>query len=383
MTDSFPEDWKLSEPGRALASFFAALSVRPQLLALGEPNHTDDAFPAWRNRIFLVLVEDYGFRSIALESDILAGQRVNDYVTGGADDLDEVMRAGFSHDFGRRAANCELVGWLRDFNAGRPADEQVRFYGFDPPMENLWAASPRASLLALHSFLARHSPALPVSAMTLEHLCGDDARWANPAAGMDAAQSVGNSDEARQLRVLTDDLIHRLETGAPGLAEQPDFWEAQLAARTAAGLLRYHAVMADPAPDRVARMLAARDLLMAGHLCAIAGREQPRGPTLVFAHNLHLQRPLSRMKMGAQKMGAQALDWWGAGAHVSRRLGERYAFIASHPGAGEETFLVPSSELTEAAATRLSVEDDGQPYAFPFKLSDLPLLDGVLFVGKS
>ena len=378
MTKIFAKEWNMSDPGRALASFFATLPTRPQLLALGEPNHTDDAFPAWRNRIFRVLVVEHGFRSIALESDVLAGQRVNAYVMGGADDLDEVMRAGFSHDFGRRAANRELVGWLRDFNAGRFADEQVRFYGFDPPMENLWAASPRASLLTLHAFLARHVPALSVDAATIERLCGDDARWATPAAGMDAAQSIGHSDEARQLRVLTDDLIHRLETGAPGLAEQPDFWEAQLAARTAAGLLRYHAVMADPAPDRIARMLAARDLLMAGHLLAIAEREQRRGPTLVFAHNLHLQRSLSRMQMGAQ-----ALDWWGAGAHVSRRLGERYAFIASHPGAGEETFLVPSSELTEAAATRLSVEDDGQPYAFPFKLSDLPLLDGVLFVGKS
>ena len=375
MTESFAESWKLSDTGRALASFFASLPAMPQLLALGEPNHTDDAFPAQRNRLFRTLVEEHGFRSIALESDIVAGQRVNAYVTGDADDLDEVMWAGFNHDFGRRVANRELVGWLRDFNAGRSADEQVRFYGFDPPMENLWAASPRASLLTLHAFLARHVPALSVDAATIERLCGDDARWATPAAGMDAAQSIGHSDEARQLRVLTDDLIHRLETGAPVLAEQPDFWEAQLAARTAAGLLRYHAVMADPTPDRIARMLAARDLLMAGHLLAIAEREQRRGPTLVFAHNLHLQRSLSRMQMGPQ-----ALDWWGAGAHVSRRLGGRYAFIASHPGAGEETFLVPSSKLTKAAATRLSVEDDGQPYAFPFKLSDLPLLNGVLFV---
>ena len=378
MTDSFAEGWNLTELSPALAHFLTTLPALPQLLALGEPNHTDDASPAWRNRLFRALVEKYGFRSIALESDILAGQRVNAYVTGGSDDLDEVLRAGFSHDFGRRPANRELVAGLRDFNAGRDPAEQVRFYGFDPPMENLWAASPRSSLLALHAFLARHLGGVPTDAATIERLCGEDARWTNPAAGMDAAQSIGHTDGARQMRLLADDLVHLLETETPGLAGQPDFWSAQLAARTATGLLRYHALMADPAPDRVARMLAARDLMMAGHLCAIAEREQSRGPTLVFAHNLHLQRPQSAMQMGPL-----SLNWWSAGAHVSRLLGKRYAFIASHPGAAGETVLLPSSELSEVGATRLSVKDDGQPYSFPFKLSDLPLLDGVLFVAAS
>lgn len=373
MTDSFA----------ALASFLDTLPVTPRLLALGEPNHGDDAFPAQRNRLFRALVEVHGFRSIALESDILAGQRVNAYVTGSADDLDEVLRAGFSHDFGRHPANRELVAWLRDLNAGRAPADQVRFYGFDPPMENLWAASPRASLLALHAFLAQHLGRVPTDAATIERLCGEDARWTDPAAGLDAAQSIGNSGEARELRLLADDLVHLLATEMPGLVEQPGFWDAQLAARTAAGLLRYHAVMADPAPDRVARMLAARDLMMAGHLCAIAGREQSRGPTLVFAHNLHLQRGPSAMQMGPMH-----LEWWGAGAHVSRRLGERYAFIASyprttHPGAAGETVLLPAPELSEGAATRLSGGDDGQPFSFPLKLSDLPLLDGVLFVDRS
>jgi erythromycin esterase-like protein len=323
--------WDMIDPRRALASFLSRLPSTPTLLALGEPTHRLDAFPAWRNRIFRTLVEDHGFRSIALESDVIAGRRVNAYVTSNQETLDEVMQTGFSHDFGTIPANRELVEWMKAFNADRKPADHLRFYGFDAPLENLWAASPRASLLALHAFLSAHLREVPVDAAILKWLCGEDARWTNPEAGMDPTKSIGNSDEARQLRLLVDDLSNLLRTETPLLAAQAGYWEAALHARTAAGLLRYHAVIADPAPNRVARMLAQRDLMMADNLSAIAEREGERGPTLVFAHNTHLQRHLSTMNMRGTK-----LEFWSAGAHVSARLEDRYAFIASVLGSAPE-----------------------------------------------
>ncbi|EYB66548.1 putative erythromycin esterase [Deinococcus phoenicis] len=389
--------WDMTEPRPALASFLGTLPTAPQLLALGEPTHGLDVFPAWRNRIFRTLVEEHGFRSIALESDIIAGLRVNAHVTSGQGTLDEVMRTGFSHGFGAISANRQLVKWMRAFNAGRESTDHLRFYGFDAPLENLWAASPQASLLALHAFLTVHLGRLPVDTATLEHLCGEEARWTDPAAGMDAARSIGNSAEARHLRLLADDLSSLLQTETPGLAARPGFWEAELHARTATGLLRYHAVMATPAPNRVARMLALRDLLMADHLSAIAGREQQCGPTLVFAHNSHLQRNLSAMKMRGLR-----LEWWSAGAHVSTRLGQRYAFIASDLGtaparaigepapatlAGALMALSPATlfsarELSTALPEQLAVRTDvpAQAGSFPFEGQHLSLTDGLLFV---
>ena len=142
--------WDMGQPRRALSEFLGTLPARPQVLALGEPMHDGEAFQTWRNRIFRTLVEDHGFRPTALESDIIAGQRVGAHVTSGGppsgeDLLDEVMETGFSHGFGARPANRELVEWMRDFNAGREPADQVRFYGFDPPLENLWAAVPVAA----------------------------------------------------------------------------------------------------------------------------------------------------------------------------------------------------------------------------------------------
>ena len=322
--------WELTDPAHALTSFLNSLPRTPQLLALGEPTHGVDAFPNWRNRIFRTLVEHHGYRSIALESDVLAGLKVEAHLTSDKETLDDIMQHGFSHGFGKVNANRELITWLREFNAGRDEADRVRFYGFDAPTETMWAASPRHALLELHTFLSEHLTDLPGDRATIIRLCGDDAHWTNEAAAMDPAQSIGASENAKELRWLTDELLTLLETERSRLEVRPDdFWHARLHARTAQGLLRYHAVMANSSPNRVARLLSLRDVMMADNLTATAERETPRGPTLVFAHNSHLQRHNSQWTFGAMN-----LEWCPAGVHLAARMGERYAFIATAAGEG-------------------------------------------------
>ncbi|WP_261664548.1 erythromycin esterase family protein [Deinococcus sp. Marseille-Q6407] len=380
-----------------LSDVLTSLPARPQLLALGEPSHGLQVFPQWRNRIFRVLVQQHGFRSIALESDLLAGQRVDAYIRGASNaPLDEVMAAGFSHGFGAYAANRELVSWLREFNTGLSAAEQVRFYGFDAPMENFWAASPRPNLLALHAFLSRELGTVEPDAAHIQALCGDDARWTDEAAALNPARSAGDTPEARQLRLLADDLHTLLRREAPRLQPLPDFWQAQMHARTALGLLRYHANMARSAPDRLSRMLALRDLMMADNLSAIARREQERGTTLVFAHNLHLKRGPSAMQLGDERS-----EWWGAGALCHQRHGPAYAFIGSGLGRSgllgvaepdpntpegrlwacpDPVQLLPTRELASLLTPPLQDRRDFPPQAFALRAAELPQLDGLLFV---
>ncbi|WP_255808168.1 erythromycin esterase family protein [Deinococcus sp. KNUC1210] len=153
--------WPMTDPAAALSAFLATLPASLQLLGLGEPTHGVEAFPLWRNRVFQTLVDTQGFRSIAIESDITAGLQVDAHLASGQGTLDEVMTGGFSHGFGASQANRDLVIWMRQFNAGRNEMNRLRFYGFDPPIENMWAASPRPALLAFHEFLAHHFPLFP------------------------------------------------------------------------------------------------------------------------------------------------------------------------------------------------------------------------------
>ncbi|MFG3353396.1 erythromycin esterase family protein [Streptomyces sp. NPDC048001] len=304
------------------------LPVRPRLLALGEPTHGEEALLDLRNELFRHLVEEEGYRTIAVESDCLRALVVDDYVTTGTGTLDRAMEHGFSHGWGASAANRDLVRWMRARNHGRPAPERVRFAGVDGPLEMTGAASPGWALAALHGYLAARVEAdlLPCTGGELASLLGPDERWTEPAAMTDPARSVGRSAEAVRLQVLADDLVALLDEQTPHLlaaTSREDWDRARLYGRTATGLLRYHHWMADTSPARMTRLVGLRDRMMARNLLALAAR----GPALVHAHNSHLQREKSSMNMGGRP-----LEWWSAGALVSARLGEEYAFLATALG---------------------------------------------------
>ncbi|KOX38003.1 erythromycin esterase [Streptomyces sp. NRRL F-4707] len=311
-----------------VAAVMRLLPARPRLLALGEPTHGEDALLDVRNDVFRQLVEQYGYRTIAVESDCLKGLAVDDYVTRGTGTLDEAVERGFSHPWGPATPNRELVRWMRAYNEDRPAHERIRFAGFDGPLEITGAASPREALTALHGYLAaRVDPALlPCTARTLDRLLGADDRWTEPGAMTDPARSVGRSAGAGELRTLAADLVSLLEEQTPHLlasASRDDWDRARLYGRTATGLLAYHYWMAEPSPARMSRMLGLRDRMMAANLLALA----ERGPVLVHAHNAHLQRAKSSMRMWQGR-----LEWWSAGALVNARLGGEYAFVATALG---------------------------------------------------
>ncbi|MET9882137.1 erythromycin esterase family protein [Streptomyces sp. NPDC006430] len=317
----------------ALASLLEACDPPPKLLALGEPTHGEPAFPRLRNRILRALVE-HGFRSIAVETDQIAALDADAFVRGGAGTLDQVMAEGFSHGFGQLDANRELVAWMRAYNQGRPAAEQLAFYGFDAPLETTSAPSPRRYLRHLHGYLTEHlGPDSFLHGHTdLERLLGDDEHWSDPAALTDAARSIGASTQATRLRAVTDDLLTTLHAQVPRLvaaSSMNDWQQAEMHGKAARGLLRYHAQLAEATSPaaRVSRLLAVRDTLMVENIRAVRAREQHRGPTLLFAHNRHLQRNLS-----AVHLPDMDLEWFSAGAITATLLGDGYTFIASSLG---------------------------------------------------
>ncbi|MEV0186005.1 erythromycin esterase family protein [Streptomyces sp. NPDC050625] len=310
------------------AAIMSLLPARPRLLALGEPTHGEDTLLDLRNDLVRQLVEQEGYRTIAIESDCMKGLVVDGYVTSGTGTLDVVMEHGFSHGWGASAANRELVRWMRAHNDGRAASEQLRFAGVDGPLEITGAASPRQALTELHAYLSARVNAnlLPCTAETLDHLLGTDDRWTDPAVMMDPARSVGQSAEAGRLRLLADDLVALFDEQTPHLitATSRDDWDrARLYGRTATGMLRYHYWMADTSPARMTRLVGVRDQMMAHNLLALA----ERGPALIHAHNSHLQRVKSSMQLWEGPV-----EWWSAGALVSARLGEEYAFVATALG---------------------------------------------------
>ncbi|WP_309116230.1 erythromycin esterase family protein [Saccharothrix sp.] len=374
---------------RQLDDLLAARTVPPAVLALGEPTHGIEAFPLLRNELLAHLV-DRGFRSIALEIDFFAASLVDDHVNGGTTDIDTVLDTGFSHRFGHVPGNRQLVEWLRAHNADRPPHDRVHFYGFDAPLETAAAPSPRHALSAVLD----HLPPALHPAQDLDALLGDDADWTNPEAMYDPTKSIGAEDRVAALRIVADDLASALRRAAPTLrpadAESHDLAVAH--ARTAQGLLRYHAAMASPSPDRIATLLSVRAEMMADNLLTIVDREQHRGPTLVFAHNVHLLRTTSTMEFGPH-----AATWSSAGALVALTLGERYAVVVtdanprSEPGTLQHALaeattrrtLFPTAELREALPAETRKGEPIVPGHLPLDPADLAGADAVVFVADT
>jgi len=382
----------------AASTVMALLPNRPRLLALGEPTHGERTLLDLRNELFRQLVDHEGYRTITVESDCLRGLIVNDYVASGAGTLDETMERGFSHGWGAEAGNRELVRWMREYNHARPRAEQLRFAAFDGPLEIDAAESPRQALTTLHAYLSHWvDPELTAcTADTLERLLGADDRWTNPAAMTEPATSVGRAPETRELRLIADDLVALLNAQAPHLiaVTSPDeLDQARLYGRTATGLLRYHFAMADSAPSRMTRLGALRDQMMAENLLALA----ERGPTLVYAHNSHLQRDKSTMQMWQGPV-----QWWSAGALVNAHLGQEYAFLATalgtirHHGVDtpppdtiegllyplpEDRYILDTRSITDAAGNVPPAPRVSPWFGYaPLDPAHLGQIDGIVFV---
>ncbi|MCK1822267.1 erythromycin esterase family protein [Streptomyces sp. XM83C] len=359
------------------------------VLALGEPTHREPAFGWVRNELFARLTR-LGFRSIALETDRVAALRVEDFVKGGDGDLDEVAREGFSHGFGNLETNRRLVAWMRDHNANLPPEERLTFHGFDVPTETTSAPSPRRCLEQARDYLGLD--------LDLTGLLGADEQWSRTEAVMDPAMSVGATPEAERLRSLADDMLTLLHSNAAERIAQTSRAE-WLRARThltaGLGLLRYHRQAAQRLENntRLSRLFATRDALMAQNLLDIRSIEGRRGATLVFAHNVHLQRTPSTWSLGDLRV-----RWPGAGTVVAPLLGEQYVFVAGslgrseaiglgdpEPGTHESVLqdrvtdwaLAPTGTVT---AARTRTDTTPQQGYFPLDQALLDTADAVLHV---
>jgi erythromycin esterase-like protein len=136
----------------AVDQIITVLGDSVELLGLGEALHGGADVLALRNRFFQRLAEAHGYSGIAIESSFPRAHVVEEYIAGrGAGSYESIQEIGFSHGFGKLAANREMIEWMRRYNADPSHLVKLRFYGFDSPTEMTGTDSPRQLLhFALH-----------------------------------------------------------------------------------------------------------------------------------------------------------------------------------------------------------------------------------------
>lgn len=97
---------------------------------MGESAHYLHEWNRWRARLFKYLAIEHGFTTFVLESALVEGRLVHDYVAGADCDWDDVA-AAINNVWGVWAEINDLVRWMRAWNANPDRPRDLRFYGMD------------------------------------------------------------------------------------------------------------------------------------------------------------------------------------------------------------------------------------------------------------
>jgi erythromycin esterase len=263
-----------------------------RVVGLGESTHGTREFFQLKHRLFEYLVTELGYSVLAMEASESAAPAVDAYVRGGAGDAARVV-AGLGFWTWRTEEVVALVEWMRSYNSGRPAAEQIGFAGIDPQRCS-------ASLAVVREFLAE---SVPDRLEAFEEGFGF----------LEEAQPGSAPDPARLMVREAELLITFL--AAKG-ADEEVLRHARILERVG-DLVCRSKEHKDPAET----VFSVRDAYLAEAVARLAD-EDPSRRIAVWAHNGHLAA-------GRQSPGLRPM-----GQHLRERFGAEYYALALLFGSG-------------------------------------------------
>ncbi|MDB5964747.1 MAG: Erythromycin esterase [Polaromonas sp.] len=298
------------------------LTANARFVLLGEASHGTHEFYQERADFTRRLITEQGITAIAVEADWPDAWRVNRYVRGLSSDADAAAALSdfqrFPSWMWRNTVVRDFVEWLRDYNTGLDAAQQVGFYGLD--LYSLFT-----SIQAVLAYLDQADPEAAQRAR-FRYSCFDHAGEDSQAYGYAAhfgMQASCEDEVVRQLGEMNRRAASLADT--PGPARDASFY-AQQNARLVRNAEEYYRTMFH---GRVSSWNL-RDSHMADTLQALdrhlsAGSGAPVR-FAVWAHNSHLG------DASATDMGERGE--WNVGQLVRDRHGSEAVLIgfSTHHG---------------------------------------------------
>ena len=243
-----------------------------RLVLLGEATHGTAEFYRARAAISRRLIEEHGFKIVAVEADWPDAARIDRYVRHLTPELSkEQAFARFPTWMWRNQEVRDFVDWLRGYNAERNASERVEFRGLD-------VYSLSTSIEAVLRYLDRVDPEESRRARE-RYACLTP--WQHEPAAYGAAALKGRADcEAEVLAELQSLLSRRLDYEARG----GGFFDALQNARIVRAAEEYYRVMY----YGLAASWNLRDRHMFDTLTRVIEARGDDARAIVWAHNSHI-----------------------------------------------------------------------------------------------
>jgi len=102
-----------------------------KIVGLGEATHGTKEFFQLKHRIFKYLVENHGFKIFAFECDMGESYYVDNFVTIGEGDIDDIMKNIMHFWTWRTEEVKELLLWMREYNEYKSDEDKIHFIGVD------------------------------------------------------------------------------------------------------------------------------------------------------------------------------------------------------------------------------------------------------------
>lgn len=102
-----------------------------KLYGFGEASHNTKEFFDIKAKYFKYLVKNHGLKIFIMEESYQAESGINEWISGGKGDVKTIAN-NFKTGFWYTKEIVNLLEWMREYNADKSIDEQIRFYGMDP-----------------------------------------------------------------------------------------------------------------------------------------------------------------------------------------------------------------------------------------------------------
>jgi len=102
-----------------------------KIVGMGEATHGTKEFFNMKAKMFKFLVTHCGYRIFTIEATYGGTLKVNDYILYGKGDVLSAMRSMGYWTWDTEEVR-DLIEWMRTHNYGKPENEKLKFYGFDP-----------------------------------------------------------------------------------------------------------------------------------------------------------------------------------------------------------------------------------------------------------
>lgn len=267
-----------------------------RFVLLGENSHYIREWNALRLRVFQYLVKHHGFRVFVLETGLIEGKLIYDYVLGADIAWDSVVES-VTNAWGVWAELQELIRWMRNYNESAPEGRKLKFYGMDGTGN--WYHIQQA-YAPIHEYLTE--------------VDGDLADRFRADFEVDLQrirfEARDQLDEADWQRLIANSarLVSRMEQGRVRYVAKSSQDSYDWTLRFAQTLRDVALCLAQVSVGFESGFPAfwnTRDAAMAEHVAWIANREGPAERFLIGAHNIHfLQHPFGEQTPKVTPMGS-------------------------------------------------------------------------------